>query len=414
MKISECVTKSRGRVVFDSRGLPTTEVELGTDRVLVIASCPSGASTGSQEALELRDGDPAVCRGKGVSNALASIRNILEEILGSNLSVDDQEGIDSLLCSLDGTHNKSKLGANAILPVSLAFCRLSAALARRQLWRRIGDMYGVKDAKMPRIFFNVINGGAHADTGLFAQEIMVSFNGRTPLEVLYSASLFRMHLKDIVKKKYGATGVGDEGGFAPPIRSLEEALDLIEEAEKAAGTELEIALDIAASEFYTGQGYNLGWKKNSEEISSAEELSRYYKSILQRYKISLLEDPFAEKDYTAWQNFYPLAQECKVKVVGDDLLVTNPKLIREAAEKKYCHTALIKMNQIGTLSETLQAVREARNNGMDVMVSHRSGETEDVFLSHLAVGVSAEYVKSGSLCRSERVAKYNELIRIFE
>ncbi|KAI5188703.1 enolase [Nematocida sp. AWRm77] len=417
MKVKRHVKKILGRTVFDSRGTPTTEVEIESTMGRVVSSCPSGASTGSQEALELRDSDESVCRGKGVFQALKSIEAIANGLIGTKLDITEQSKIDEFMCDLDGTENKSKLGANAILPMSVSFVRLGALGKNVPVWKYINQLRGGSgEVSLPKIFFNVINGGAHASNTLFVQEVMVSFKGATPFEVLCNASAYISYLKDEVKKKYKVTSVGDEGGFAPPVETLEEALDLVQSASSASGIGVEIAIDAAATEFYHNERYNVEWKNPKKEKNplTSDELIEYYKTIIEKYKISLLEDPFAEKDYAAWAKFLPEASSKNMFVVGDDLIVTNPKLIKEAGEKKWCSAALIKMNQIGTVTETLAAVKEARDQGMKIMVSHRSGETEDVFLSHLAVGLEADYLKAGSLCRSERVCKYNELIRIFD
>ncbi|KAI5191903.1 enolase [Nematocida minor] len=508
MKIKECIQKIVGRSIFDSRGVPTVEIDMQTVLGKVRASCPSGASTGSQEALEIRDGDMSVCMGKGVQKALIAVEEIASLLITKETRIIDQKKIDGLMVELDGTENKSRLGANSILPISVCFARLGALymgmedwmylrmlinddkapidmqsassatstqteevkrlpqggvvisntntnnasysskdqVARKEMAKKIAEEYDSKyvkkeevekrrqeestrnkktkkeefgkDAKktkisFPKIFFNVINGGAHADNGLFAQEIMVSFEGSTPYKVLTLASEFIHTLKIIVKKEYKLTGVGDEGGFAPPVSSLEEALDLIQAASKKCGIKPVIALDVAASEFYQDGKYNVGWKTKSKLLTS-EEMVAYYLKIIDTYKISMIEDPFDEKDYAGWKQFMKAAAKKSVQVVGDDLIVTNKKLIKKAGEEKLCNVALIKMNQIGTVSETIEAVKEARKQGMKVMASHRSGETEDTFLAHLSVGLAVDYLKAGSLCRTERVCKYNELVRIFE
>lgn len=418
MKINKYVTKILGRTVFDSRGCPTTEVEVESVGGRVVSSCPSGASTGSQEALEIRDGDAGMCGGKGVFKALKSVEQLAGALLGTELELEDQEKIDQLMIELDGTENKSRLGANALLPLSMSFVRLAAQAQRLPVWQYISRLRGGSErAAIPKLFFNVINGGAHADNGLFVQEVMVSFAGQTPFEVLAQASGFIAALKAEVKQAYRMTGIGDEGGFAPPVESLEEALELVQRAAQASGTGVEIALDAAASEFYQNGKYDVEWKKSEKKNDAAlsgAALGEYYLEVAKKYGVSMIEDPFAEKDYGAWAAFLPEATAQQVQVVGDDLIVTNRRLIAEAGAQRWCNVALIKMNQIGTISETLAAVQEARKQGMKVMVSHRSGETEDVFLSHLAVGLEADYLKAGSLCRSERVCKYNELIRIFD
>ncbi|KAH9386246.1 enolase [Nematocida major] len=467
MKVKECIQKIIGRSIFDSRGIPTVEVDLNTVIGRVRASCPSGASTGSQEALEIRDAEKSVCMGKGVQKALMGVEEIATSLITKSFKITCQEEIDKHMNELDGTPNKSRLGANAILPMSICFVRLGARYLRIEDWMyirmlmnnqpseskkeapenevlhlptggvlvnnmqadsRLGSVESALagpgstekerlrkklKASTPQIFFNVINGGAHSDNGLFVQEVMVSFEGSTPYTMLSSASEFIAALKSIVKQKYKLTGVGDEGGFAPPINSLEEALDLIQSASQESGVTPQIALDVAASEFYKNNMYNVGWK-TTEKLIGADELAEYYEKIIKKYKVCMIEDPFDEKDYAGWAAFMKRADSLGVRVVGDDLIVTNPELIRQAGEKKLCNVALIKMNQIGTITETISAVKEARQQGMKVMASHRSGETEDAFLAHLSVGIDADYLKAGSLCRSERVCKYNELIRIFE
>lgn len=419
MRIGDTVQGLQGRSIFDSRGNPTTEADLLCNGKVFRASCPSGASTGSQEALELRDGDPGICSGKGVSKALGGIRQIAES-LGkiADRDVTDQREIDAFLCALDGTPNKRSLGANAILPVSIAFCRAGASALGMEPWEFVGKLHAPSassrgEPRSPKLFFNVINGGSHSSSGLFVQEIMVSFPDRRPRDVLNKSSAFYAGLKELVGEKYLSTGIGDEGGFAPDVKSLEEALDLILEAGLRTGLEPEIALDVAATEFFTERGYDVGWKQGEPSLKSAEELIGYYEKVMRKYpQITMLEDPFAEKDYAAWKSFLPAAQRKGVKVVGDDLLVTDRRLVEEAGTNRWCDVALIKMNQVGTISETIDAVQEARRQGMLVMASHRSGETEDAFLSHLAVGIGADFMKAGALCRSERVAKYNEILRI--
>ncbi|EHY66390.1 hypothetical protein NERG_00030 [Nematocida ausubeli] len=490
MKIKEHVRKVIGRSIFDSRGIPTVEVDIEASFATARASCPSGASTGSQEALELRDGNNSKCMGKSVQKALIGVEELATSLISTPLEITDQAAIDKHMVSLDGTKNKSRVGANSILPISICFSRLGARCMKVQDWEYIqmlvnnDKMYpcgmcssapapaapsdksqdlpdgsvvvensnaeksveksaekeveqsaanesvpckNVKSPEgcrnsvqkknagltIPKIFFNIINGGRHSDNGLFVQEIMVSFEGNAPYTVLSCASEFIWALKAIVKKRYKLTGVGDEGGFAPPINSLEEGLDLIQEASAASGIKPVIALDVAASEFYQNGKYNIGWKTKDKFLTQAEMIE-YYIKIIKKYKVVMIEDPFDEKDYEGWAKFMEEAAKLNVQIVGDDLIVTNPELIKKAGEKKLCNVALIKMNQIGTITETIQAVKEARHQGMKIMASHRSGETEDIFLSHLSVGLSADYLKAGSLCRSERVSKYNELVRIFE
>ncbi|KAI5187007.1 enolase [Nematocida homosporus] len=410
-KVSECIRSIQGRTVFDSRGNPTTEVEMDTDLGNVRDSCPSGASTGSQEALELRDGS-GPCGGKGVCRAVQGIEKLATLVLLQDFLITDQGGIDEFMCQTDGTPNKANLGANAILPLSMAFARLGAMKKEAALWQYLNELYGGSgEKKAPKLYFNVINGGAHADNGLCIQEVMVSFGGESVYEVLCNASSFIGVLKKQVCKKYGGSGVGDEGGFAPAIDTLEEALELIRETEKISKITTEIAIDAAASEFYRAGKYQV---KQGEKPLSSTELGAYYLEIAQKYKVAMLEDPFAEKDFAGWKAFLPLAQKAGIRVVGDDLLVTSAKLIHWAGQEKLCDVALIKMNQVGTITETIRAVQEARKQGMRIMASHRSGETEDTFLAHLAVGLEADFLKSGSLCRTERICKYNELLRLFE
>ncbi|KAI5181763.1 enolase [Nematocida sp. AWRm80] len=475
------ISRIVGRSIFDSRGNPTTEVEMkidNTNTCYITSSCPSGASTGSQEALELRDGE-GVCRGKGVLKALKGIDKIATELLKTDIAITNQKKIDEFMIKLDGTKNKSNLGANAILPLSVGFVKAAAKYKSLCTWQYITNLYNEEDKdsqeqkkninelplqeedkkdkqeedkqeeekkvdqkekdkqeekivpKIPKIFFNVINGGAHSDNGLFVQEIMVAFPSESIYDQLCKASTFISFLKERVKEKYQNTGVGDEGGFAPSLNTLEEALDLILETAEISKINPEIALDAAATEFYKEGKYNTSWKhqkaqgekedtnssslkshKESTDLLTSDELIEYYLKIIEKYKIVMIEDPFDEKDYSAWKKFMPRALALGVHVVGDDLIVTNPELIKEAGKEKWCNVALIKMNQIGTITETIEAVKEARRHGMRIMVSHRSGETEDTFLAHLAVGLSSDYLKAGSLCRTERVCKYNELLRI--
>ena len=406
----------KAREILDSRGNPTVEVELETEEGIFVASVPSGASTGKYEAVELRDGGERY-RGKGVLKAIKNIQGVIFPAI-KNKDVSNQKEIDELMIELDGTPNKSRLGANAILPVSMAVCRAGATATNLPLYQYItqifnsGSKFQVPSFKIPVPSFNIINGGAHAGNDLDIQEFMVLPQQESFLENLRVGSEIYHILKEIVEKKYGeeAMNVGDEGGFAPPVSDTKEVLDLIIKAIKDY-PKTKIGLDCAASQFFQDEKYHL-----EKKVFNSKELSLFYCELVKAYPIILLEDPFAEDDWEGWQklisNFQFLIS--KPLVIGDDLTVTNPKRIKEAQEKKACNGLLLKINQIGTVSEAIEAAKLARSFEWKVMVSHRSGETNDDFIADLAVGIGADFIKSGAPARGERVAKYNRLLKIEE
>lgn len=393
--------------VFDSRGNPTVECAVETEDGLFRSIVPSGASTGRHEAVELRDGEKAYL-GKGVTKAVENITKVIAPNL-AGMNPENQREIDFLMIELDGTENKGKLGANAILAVSMAVCRAGAAARGIQLYRHIAGLAGNNELVLPIPFFNVINGGQHGGNNLDIQEFMVAPVGaETFAEAMMMGTEAYHALKAIIKEKYGvnAINVGDEGGFAPPLDDNEEPLRLILEAIARAGYEgkIKIALDAAANEFFKEGRYSI----NGKSISG-KELAGLYLKLKESYPVISFEDPFAEDD---WDNFAEFTSEAKIQVVGDDLLVTNPKRIAQAIERKACNALLLKANQIGTVSEAIQACADAKKAGWNVMVSHRSGETEDSFIADLAVGLGNGQIKSGAPCRGERLAKYNQLLRI--
>jgi enolase len=394
--------------ILDCRGNPTLEVQIVTRNGVFSASVPSGKSAGKYEACEMRDNEKRYF-GKGVRKAVRKVENIISpKIIG--MSVTNQEAMDNLLCSLDGTQNKSKLGANTMLAVSMAVCRAGAFEHRLPLYKYIHKILRENNKiTIPRAYFNILNGGVHAGNTLAIQECMISPRFATFSRNVRCASEIYHVLKKIIEKKYGknATNVGDEGGFAPPISSIEDALRLIQKAIIKAGYagKVDLALDCAASEFYTKKErkYILGKKY------SAEELQSYYLTLIKKFNIISIEDPFSEDSFS---DFASLLTRAKIQIVGDDLTVTNVERIRQAIAQKSCNSLLLKMNQIGTISQTLDAVRMAYMHSWKVMVSHRSGETTDTFIADLAVGIGCLQIKAGAPARGERVAKYNRLLRI--
>ncbi|MBT3298548.1 phosphopyruvate hydratase [archaeon] len=400
--------------ILDSRGNPTIEVDVHTDNGIFSAAVPSGASTGKNEAVELRDGGKRYL-GKGVTKAIKNVEKKIGPRL-VDIDVFRQREVDDIMLEIDNTYNKSKLGANAILGVSLAVSRAGADYYGLELYEYINEMLlRDVDMKMPRAFFNVINGGKHAGNKLEIQEFMISPKSKSFKESLRIASETYHILKDLIKKKYGlnAVNVGDEGGFAPPIARAEDALVLIRKAIVKAGYKgkIDIALDCAASEYYVarGKGYYLLNGRKSEE-----QLVKYYLKLIKRFGIISIEDPFHEEDF---ETFCLLRKEIwkdglSCQVVGDDLTVTNPGRVEQAIIEKSCNCLLLKVNQVGSLTETLEAVRLAYDHNWKVMVSHRSGETEDPYIADLAVGLGCGQIKAGAPCRSERTAKYNQLLRI--
>lgn len=398
------------REILDSRGNPTVEVEVQTSEGNIgRAAVPSGASTGAHEACELRDGDKKRYLGKGVFKAVDNVREKLApEILG--LPVTDQVYIDKILREIDGTENKTNMGANAILGVSLAVAKAAAADVNLPLYRYVG---GSQACRLPVPLMNLVNGGAHADNGLDVQEFMiVPTVNNSYAESLRAGSEIFHTLKKILSKKGLVTAVGDEGGFAPKLGSNQEALELLVQAIGEAGYEpgqnVFLALDVAATELYKEGKYQ--WQG---QLISAKELQGVYKGWSEKYPLISIEDGFAEDDWDAWAaSTAELGQH--LQLVGDDLFVTNPKRLRQGIEKKTANALLVKVNQIGTLTETFEAVNLAQRNKYKTVMSHRSGETEDTTIADLAVALNCQQIKTGSLCRSERIAKYNQLLRIEE
>ena len=401
------------REILDSRGNPTIEAEvILEDGTQGRAAVPSGASTGENEAVELRDGDKLRYLGKGVQNA---VRNVNEKITYEVEGLDalDQTLIDKKMIEMDGTENKSNLGANAILAVSLATARAAAAHLEIHLYRYIG---GANAKTLPVPMMNILNGGAHADNNVDFQEFMVMPVGADSFaEALRMGSEIFHNLKSVLKSRGYSTGVGDEGGFAPNLKSNEEAIETILEAvEKSgykAGDNVMLALDPAASEFYKDGKYI--FKKSDKRELSSEEMAAYWEDWCNKYPIVSIEDGMAENDWNGWTNLTNAVGE-NVQLVGDDLFVTNVKFLQKGINLGACNSILIKVNQIGTLIETLDAIELARTNNMTAVISHRSGETEDSFIADLAVATNAGQIKTGSLCRSDRIAKYNQLLRIEE
>jgi len=398
------------REILDSRGNPTVEVEVGLDDGTVArAAVPSGASTGAFEALELRDGDSARYSGKGVEQAVTNVSEaIAHELVGNEVS--EQRLIDQVMLDLDGTPDKSKLGANAILGVSLAVAKAGADSVGLPLFRYLG---GPNAHLLPVPMMNILNGGAHADSNVDIQEFMIApIGAATFREAVRWGSETYHALKSVLKAKKLSTGLGDEGGFAPDLPSNRDALDLIATAiEKAGfklGTDIAFAMDAAATEFYDNGSYVF-----EGESKTAEEMSEYYAALLDAYPIVSLEDPLAEEDWAGWTH---LTSEVghRVQIVGDDLFVTNPERIARGINAGAANAVLIKVNQIGTLSETFDAVELSHRNGYRTMMSHRSGETEDTTIADLAVAMGCGQIKSGAPARTDRTAKYNQLIRIEE
>lgn len=403
----------RAREILDSRGNPTVETEVILESgVMGRAAVPSGASTGSREALELRDGDPKRYLGKGVLNA---VRNVNEEIGPKIVGMDaqDQVELDRFMIALDGTENKSRLGANAILSVSMAIAKATAEECELPLYRYLG---GVSARMLPVPMMNVLNGGAHADNNLDIQEFMIVPAGAPTFRgaLRMGAEIFQ-HLKKVLKSRGYNTAVGDEGGFAPNLRSNEEALELIMEAIQAAGyaagDDVFIALDPAASEFYENGRYILKAEKKPEK-SSAEVID-LYESWVERYPILSIEDGLAESDWDGWKAMTRRLGD-RIQIVGDDIFVTNTKILERGIDEGVANAILIKLNQIGTVTETFDAIAMAYRAGYRAVISHRSGETEDTFIADLAVAASTGQIKTGSLSRTDRIAKYNQLLRIQE
>jgi enolase len=398
------------REILDSRGNPTVEVEIGLDDgTIARAAVPSGASTGAFEAIELRDKDPKRYGGKGVTTAVTNIADrVVEELVGYEAS--DQRAVDQKMLDLDGTPDKSSLGANAILGVSLAVAKAAASSAQLSLFRYLG---GPNAHLLPVPMMNILNGGAHADSNVDIQEFMIAPIGApTFREALRMGAEVYHALKSVLKKKGLGTGLGDEGGFAPDLPANAAALDLIAEAVATTGYHLGrdvvFALDVAATEFYDNGSYTF-----EGSTKSADAMTAYYQSLVDSYPIVSLEDPLAEDDWAGWRTL-TTALGNRIQIVGDDLFVTNPTRIARGIAEGSANAVLIKVNQIGSLTETFDAVDLAHRNGFRCMMSHRSGETEDTFIADLAVATGCGQIKTGAPARSERVAKYNQLLRIEE
>jgi len=407
------IIEVRAREILDSRGNPTVEVEVHlSGGAKGRAAVPSGASTGEREALELRDGDPKRFLGKGVQKAVKNVREIIAPKV-KGMEATGQVALDRCLVELDGTESKSKLGANAILGVSMAVCRASAQALGLPLYRYLGGP-GAREIPVP--LMNFINGGAHADNALDIQEFMVVPAGaKNFAEALRMGAEVFHHLRLILKKRGWSTSVGDEGGYAPRLQSNEEALQLIVEGIVRAGYEpgkdIFLALDSAASSFYTDGSYV--FKTGKQRRLSSEGMVDFYEDLVDRYPINSLEDALAEGDWGGWEKLTQRLGK-RVQIVGDDIFVTNPKIFQKGIEKGVANSILIKLNQIGTVTETLEAIEMAKGAKYTAIVSHRSGETEDSFIADLAVATNVGQIKSGSACRSDRMAKYNQLLRIEE
>jgi len=415
------IKKIFARQIYDSRGNPTVEVDLTTEKGIFRAAVPSGASTGIYEALELRDKDKAKWHGKGVIKAVDNVNKVIAPaLIEANVDPVDQTAIDEMMLKLDGTDNKNSLGANAILGVSMAVCKAGAAHKGVPLYRHIADLAGVKDVIMPVPALNIINGGSHAGNKLAMQEFMILPTGAASFsEAMKMGSEIYHHLKSAIKAKYGldATAVGDEGGFAPNFQNNGEALNLCVEAiEKAGYTgKIKIGMDVAASEFCKeGNKYDLDFKNpesKPEDWINTDQLCEMYHGFIKDYPVVSIEDAFDQDDWEGWTK---LTGSTDIQIVGDDLTVTNPKRIQMAVDKKACNCLLLKVNQIGSVTESIAAHNLGKANGWGTMVSHRSGETEDCFIADLVVGLGTGQIKTGAPCRSERLAKYNQLLRIEE
>lgn len=400
------------REILDSRGNPTLEADVYlTSGQMGRASVPSGASVGSREAVELRDGDASRYAGKGVTRAIAHVNGEINQVL-KGFAVDEQESIDDCLVALDGSENKSRLGANAILAVSLASARAYAAASEKPLFLALNQG---EVMSMPVPMMNVLNGGSHADNNVDIQEFMLMPIGardfKTALQM--GAEIFHV-LKTVLKQQGLNTAVGDEGGFAPDLKSNRQALDILVQAVEQAGyklgEEIVFALDVAASELFQQGQYHLSSEKR---VLSSDEMIDYYSELVANYPIVSIEDGLDESDWLGWQRLTTRLGS-KLQLVGDDLFVTNSKILQEGIDQQVANAILIKLNQIGTLTETRQAIRLAHAHGYHCVVSHRSGETEDAFIADFAVATGCGQIKTGSLCRTDRVAKYNQLLRINE
>jgi len=420
-RMASSITGVHAREIIDSRGNPTLEVDVTTEKGMYRASVPSGASTGIHEAHELRDGGKRYL-GKGVLTACNNVNTALFNAV-KGMDPTKQSEIDDVMIKLDGTANKSNLGANAILGVSLAVAKAGAGANNIPLYSHFANLAGNSELVLPVPSFNVINGGSHAGNRLAFQEFMVlPVGAKSFTEAMVMGCEVYATLKSVIKKKYGqdACNVGDEGGFAPSIQSNYEGIDLLMEAIKQAGYEKEvkIGMDVAASEFFIPEGckYNLDFKSDSFDpkmVLSGDELTNLYIDLATKYPVVSIEDPFDQDDWENYSKFTKAIGE-KVQVVGDDLLCTQTKRIETASAAKACNALLLKVNQIGSVTESIDAVKMSKRNGWGVMTSHRSGETEDSYIADLAVGLCTGQIKTGAPCRSERLSKYNQLLRIEE
>ena len=405
------ITKIHAREILDSRGNPTVEADvLLNDGTMGRASVPSGASTGSREACELRDNEKRYA-GKGVQHAVTHINQEINNAL-NGFVIDNQEALDTKLCELDGTENKSRLGANAILAVSLAAARARAHVLRVPLYQALNQE---QKMSMPVPMMNVLNGGAHADNNVDIQEFMIMPVGAADFPTALQMGVETFHvLKSVLKKQGLNTAVGDEGGFAPNIQSNRQALDLLSEAAEKAGfrlgQDMVFSLDVAASELYDQKMYHMA---SENKKFTSQELINYYADLVNSYPIVSIEDGLDEKDWAGWSELTK-SLGSKIQLVGDDVFVTNPKILQEGIEQNIANAILIKVNQIGTLTETRHAIKLAQQNNYHCVMSHRSGETEDSFIADLAVATGCGQIKTGSLCRTDRTAKYNQLLRINE
>jgi enolase len=413
-KITKQISKIVGREILDSRGNPTVEVDLFlSDGSMGRAAVPSGASTGSHEACELRDGDKKRYGGKGVLKAVNNVNTtILKSLKGKSF---DQKSLDAHLIKLDGTENKTKLGANAILGVSLAFAKASAVAEKKPLWKYFKDISKIKEISLPVPMMNILNGGKHAENSTDLQEFMIMPLGAKSFSqaLQWGAEIFH-ELKKILKARKLNTSVGDEGGYAPSLGSNENAIQVILEAITNAGykpgKDIFIAIDAAASEIYKDGKYHL---EIEGKTFSSEEMVNFYADWVKKYPIVSIEDGLAEDDWEGYKLMTKLLGK-KIQIVGDDFFVTNIKRLQKGIDEKCANSILIKLNQIGTVTETIEAIQMARNSGFTSIISHRSGETEDATIADFVVGLGTGQIKTGSLCRSDRTAKYNQLLRIEE
>ena len=411
------ITAVKGREIIDSRGNPTVEAEVTLDNgVIGRGAVPSGASTGEREALELRDGDKSRYLGKGVTKAVGHVNGEIATKLRGQAA--DQRAVDQAMIALDGTPTKGRLGANAILGVSMALARASASADGVPLYQHIAALYGSNTMSLPVPMMNILNGGAHADSSVDFQEFMVMPVGAATFADAVRAGAEIFHtLRGILKKKGHSTGVGDEGGFAPSLSSNREALDVVLEAVVQAGYQpgknIYLALDVAASELWNDASKYYEFKKSKEKNRTADEMVALYEDWVNKYPIISIEDGLAEGDWDGWKTL-TTALGNRIQLVGDDVFVTNPEILARGIREGIANALLVKLNQIGTVSETLDAVAMARDAGYRSVISHRSGETEDTTIADLAVGTAAGQIKTGSASRSDRVAKYNQLLRIEE